>query len=97
MEEKGTELKTGFQGGKARRDYKDRLFRMIFKEKKSLLSLYNAVNGTEYDNPDELEIVTLENAIYMNVKNDLAFVVDFYLNLYEHQSTVSENIPNGRY
>lgn len=83
----------GFQEGKPRRDYKDRLFRMIFKEKESLLDLYNAVNGTDYDDPNELEIVTLENAVYMNVKNDLAFVVDFYLNLYEHQSTISKNIP----
>ena len=96
MEEKRKEpvLSAGaFWDGKPRRDYKDRLFRMIFKEKQSLLNLYNAVNGTDYDNPDELEIVTLENAVYMNVKNDLAFVVDFYLNLYEHQSTISENIP----
>lgn len=76
-----------------RRNYKDTLFRMIFKEKSSLLSLYNAVNGTDYTNPEELEIVTLENAIYMNMKNDLAFVMDFYLNLYEHQSTFSPNMP----
>ena len=45
------------------RTYKDRLFRMIFREKKDLLSLYNAVNGTDYQNPEELEINTLENAI----------------------------------
>ena len=76
-----------------RRDYKDTLFRMIFREKSSLLSLYNAVNNTDYTDPEELEIVTLENAIYMNMKNDLAFVIDFYLNLYEHQSTFSPNMP----
>ncbi len=71
------------------RNHKDRLFRMIFREKKELLSLYNAVNGTSYTNTEELEIVTLENAIYMNMKNDLAFIMDSYLNLYEHQSTYS--------
>ena len=65
------------------RNHKDRLFRMIFREKKELLSLYNAVNGTSYTNAEELEIVTLENAIYMNMKNDLAFIMDSYLNLYE--------------
>ena len=69
------------------RNHKDRLFRMIFREKKELLSLYNAVNGTSYTNAEELEIVTLENAIYMNMKIDLAFIMDSYLNLYEHQST----------
>ena len=75
------------------RNHKDRLFRMIFREKKELLSLYNAVNGTSYTNAEELEIVTLENAIYMNMKNDLAFIMDSYLNLYEQQSTYSPNMP----
>ena len=75
------------------KNHKDRLFRMIFREKKELLSLYNAVNGTSYTNAEELEIVTLENAIYMNMKNDLAFIMDSYLNLYEHQSTYSPNMP----
>ena len=56
-----------------RRDFKDTLFRLIFREKKNLLSLYNAVNNTNYTNPDDLEIVTLENAIYMDMKNDEAF------------------------
>lgn len=50
------------------RNYKDRLFRMVFKEKKDLLSLYNAINGTAYTNEEDIEIVTLENAIYMNAK-----------------------------
>lgn len=75
------------------RQYKDRLFCMIFREKKELLSLYNAVNGTDYDNPEELEITTLENAIYMNMKNDVSFVLQTELNLYEHQSTFSPNLP----
>ena len=48
-----------------RRTYKDSLFRMIFQEKKELLSLYNAINGTQYDNPDELIIITLEDVIYI--------------------------------
>ena len=60
---------------KANRNYKDTVFRMIFSDRKNLLSLYNAVNGTSYKNPEELEIVTLENAIYMGMKNDLALIV----------------------
>ena len=75
------------------RNYKDTMFRLIFKEKENLLSLYNAVNDTHYEDAEQLEIVTLENAIFMNMKNDLAFVMDFYLNIYEHQSTVNANMP----
>ena len=75
------------------RNYKDTVFRMLFSDKKNLLSLYNAVNGRSYTNPEELEIVTLDNAIYMGMKNDLAFIVDMNLYLYEHQSTYNPNIP----
>lgn len=75
------------------RNYKDTVFRMIFKEKKELLALYNAINNTNYKNIDDLEITTLENAIYMTVKNDVSFVVDMTLNLYEHQSTENPHIP----
>lgn len=76
-----------------RRTYKDTVFRMLFSEKENLLSLYNAVNGTDYKHPEDLEINTLENAIYMNMKNDISFVCGFYLNLYEHQSTYNRNMP----
>ena len=78
---------------KANRNYKDTVFRMLFSDRKNLLSLYNAVNQTDYRNPEELEIVTLENAIYMGMKNDLAFIMDMNLYLYEHQSTYNPNIP----
>ena len=77
----------------ANRKYKDTVFRMLFSDRKNLLSLYNATNGTAYENPDDLEIVTLENAIYMGMKNDLAFIIDTNLFLYEHQSTYNPNMP----
>lgn len=73
--------------------YKDTIFRMLYKEKKNLLSLYNAVNGKNYTNPDDLQVVTLDNAIYLGMKNDLAFILDMNLYLYEHQSTYNPNIP----
>ena len=76
-----------------KRSYKDTMFRMLFKEKENLLSLYNAVNKTSHTNVKELEITTLENAVYMNYKNDVSFVFDFELMLYEHQSTVNRNMP----
>lgn len=78
---------------KVQRNYKSTLFAMIYRDKGKLLQLYNAVNGTHYTNEDDLEITTLENAIYMNMKNDVSFILDFQLNLYEHQSTVNPNMP----
>ena len=56
----------------ANRKFKDTVFRMLFSDKESLLSLYNAVNNSHYTDSGALEIVTLENAIYMGMKNDLA-------------------------
>lgn len=75
------------------RTYKSRLFMMVFQEKKELLELYNAVNGSAYNDPDQLEINTLENAIYLSMKNDVSFVIDSRMMLYEHQSTYSPNLP----
>ena len=66
---------------------------MLFSDRKNLLSLYNAVNQRDYKNPEDLEIITLENAIYMGMKNDLAFIIDTNLYLYEHQSTYNPNMP----
>ena len=79
--------------GGINRTYKSRLFEMIFSSKKELLELYNAVNGTSYKNPEELEVNTLENAIYMSMRNDLSFIIDSRLALYEHQSTYNPNLP----
>lgn len=76
-----------------RRDYKDNVFRMVYRRKEKLLELYNALNGTGYDNPDDLEVYTLENAIYMNVKNDVSILLDSVLTLYEQQSSVNPNMP----
>ncbi len=78
---------------RANRKYKDTVFRMLFSDRKNLLSLYNAVNGTAYGDPSKLEIVTLENAVYIGMKNDLSFIVDTNLFLYEHQSTYNPNMP----
>ena len=78
---------------KVKRNHKDTLFRMIFSTRENLLSLYNAVNHSHYTDASELEIVTLKNAVYMNMKNDQAFLLDMQLNLYEHQSTCNPNMP----
>ncbi len=79
--------------GTVNRNYKSTVFAMLYHDKEKLLELYNAMNHSHYTNADELEIVTLDNAIYMNMKNDLAFLVDLHLNMWEHQSTFNPNMP----
>ena len=73
--------------------YKDRLFKIIFGDKKELLTLYNALTGKEYQNPDELEINTLDDVIYLHLKNDMSFIIDDWQNLFEQQSTFNPNQP----
>ena len=75
------------------RDQKDTVFRMLFREKKELLELYNALNDSAYNSPEDLTICTLENAIYMNFKNDISFLLDSEMNLYEHQGSYNPNMP----
>ena len=77
----------------AKRNYKDSLFRMVFREKKELLSLYNAINGTMYEDPEELVVTTIEDVLYMGRKNDISFLIKDVMNLYEHQSSVNPNMP----
>lgn len=72
------------------RAYKSTVFAMLFEDKEHLLELYNAKH---YTDPEMLEINTLENAIYMAMRNDLSFIIDARLSLYEHQSTYSPNLP----
>ena len=83
---------------KVKREYKDSVFKMLFgKEvnKKNLLELYNAINGTEHSDLERLEINTLEDVIYLSYKNDVSFILDAdnVLSLYEHQSTYNPNMP----
>ena len=66
---------------------------MLFREKKELLELYNALNDSAYNSPEDLTICTLENAIYMNFKNDISFLLDSEMNLYEHQGSYNPNMP----
>ena len=78
---------------KAQREYKDTVFRLLFSNKKRALSLYNGINGTSYRDESLLEFNTLENAIYMNLHNDISFVIVNQIHLYEHQSTLPVNLP----
>ncbi|MDO4296772.1 MAG: hypothetical protein Q4D90_11525 [bacterium] len=73
--------------------YKDRLFCHLFSEKAHALSLYNAINETNYTDVENLEIVTLEDVLYLSMKNDLALCFHDCLDLFEQQSTVNLNMP----
>ena len=73
--------------------YKDTVFRLLFSDKARLLSLYNALSSKRCDNIDDLKVVTLEDAIYMEMKNDIAFLVGTDIHMWEHQSTVNPNMP----
>lgn len=93
MKEKFIRLWRSIRYYRVNRKYKDMLFRYIFQDKKDLLDLYNAINGTDYTNPDDLFITTLKDVIYLGFKNDVSFLVGCHLNLYEHQSTWNPNMP----
>ena len=75
------------------RTHKDRLFRFIFNQKPELLSLYNAINESDYTDENDLTIYTIEDFIYMGMKNDISFLIDCNLNIFEHQSTYNPNMP----
>ena len=75
------------------REYKSDVFSMLMEDKANALSVYNVLNGTNFANPDELEIHTLDKGVSLTVRNDAAFVVDAALSIYEHQSTVCPNMP----
>ncbi len=75
------------------REHKSTLFCKVFEDKKHLLDLYNSVNHTNYQNVEDLEVNTLENVVYMTMKNDLSFLIDSSMSLYEHQSTENPNMP----
>ena len=76
--------------------YKDRLFCLLFgdeKNKQNIISLYNALNGTDYSEDEEVEVTTIHDVIYINMKNDVSFIVDSHMSLFEQQSSVNPNMP----
>lgn len=78
------------------KDHKDRLFCFLFGSKANkewTLSLYNAVNETSYTDPEDIEFTTIEDAVYMGMKNDLSFTLFHVMNIYEQQSTYNPNMP----
>lgn len=80
-------MKTG------KRNYKDALFRDIFKEPSRLTGLYEALEGTAVS-PDEITLATIDETLFSGVKNDVSFFVrNRHVLLAEHQSTINANMP----
>ena len=75
------------------REYRSDVFSMLREVPKYALDVYNALNGTDYSDPDLIEIKTLEKGISLSIRNDAAFIIGAELNIYEHQSTFSRNMP----
>lgn len=75
------------------REYKSDVISMLLRIPKYALDVYNAMNGSDYMNPELIQIMLLENGISLSVRNDASFFINNYLNLYEHQSTYSPNAP----
>ncbi|MDY3109964.1 MAG: hypothetical protein SOW50_07575, partial [Lachnospiraceae bacterium] len=75
------------------REVKSDVFSMLMMEKKYALQVYNAVNNTNYENPEDIQIFRLEKGISLSMRNDASLILDMYLNIYEHQSTYSPNMP----
>ena len=81
---------------KVNREYKSSIFAILFgseEYKQNILDLYNALADTNYTNLDDLVYTTLEDAIYISVKNDVSFLIDGNMALFEHQSTYNPNMP----
>lgn len=76
------------------KEYRSDVFSMLLQNKKRALEIYNAINGTAYDDPEQIEITTLEDRSFsLTVRNDASFVLDHQFSLYEHQSTLCPNMP----
>ena len=79
---------------KAKRNYKDSIFRKLFNNKAAIIDLYNALSGSDYPPDTYVKIVTLDNVIFGDRKNDLAFIIENrFIILIEMQSTVNPNMP----
>ena len=81
------------KGNTIRRSHKDTVFNDLFSDKRNALSLFNALNDTDYQDADSLEVVTLSDAIYIHGKNDVSVLFQNQLTLWEHQSTLNYNMP----
>ena len=76
-----------------KRNYKDSLFRDIFKDEKRLAEIYAGM----FDEPVaaiDIELAALDWTFFTGIRNDVSFLVrQQYIVLLEHQSTLNANMP----
>ena len=73
--------------------FKDNVFCMLYRDKRNLLELYNALNNSDYTNVDDLQVTTLNGGSYMKYKNDASFLLCMSLYMFEQQSSKNPNMP----
>ena len=73
--------------------FKDNVFCMLYRDKRNLLELYNALNNSAYTNVDDLQVTTLNGGSYMKYKNDASFLLCMSLYMFEQQSSKNPNMP----
>jgi predicted transposase YdaD len=78
----------------ANREHKDTVFSNLFNDADTLLELYNDLTGSNYGADTKIEINTLDDVLFLDMRNDISFTIDDrVVFLVEHQSTLSENLP----
>ena len=75
------------------REYKSDVFSMLMDTPEYALEVYNALNNTHYNNPEDVQVKKLESSFSLSIRNDASFIIDATINLYEHQSSYCPNMP----
>ena len=80
------------------REYRDRLFKFIFgneENKDWTISLYNALRWPDSKEADAESITfnTIEDVLYMGMKNDVSFLVGDCITFFEQQAKYNPNMP----
>lgn len=79
--------------GKGNREYASDVFSLLMEDDGYRLDVYNALNGSSYQDPGMVQTILLKEGISLTVRNDASFLIDGQANFYEHQSTYSPNMP----
>ena len=75
---------------------KDRLFNFLFNSEEHggwTPGLYNAVNGSDYDDPSQVRLTTIREVMYLGIHNDVLFLVAGETSFYERRSSFNPNKP----
>ena len=80
-------------GNSGNREYKSDVFSLLLQDKRYALDVYNALNHSNYEDPEEIEIITTDHGISLSIRNDASFLIDRHINYYEHQASFNPNMP----